>query len=1037
MRKNNIMSKYNKILAGIMFLIILLATTGSMKSVSATETKTDVDKSLDGTITVMMHEGANTMKPYNDAFMRKYPNVKVEYISFDNYEATISEKIKQDDFGDVIFLPSYVEPQILKTKFEPLGEYKELSQKYNYVDRGGRIGDVVYSIPSSAYLSGILYNKDVFEQAGISSRPRSIEEFYDDMVRIKETDDKHEITPFCSYYSTEWALYCWANFPYIEMTGDPSYAENAFLHEEDPFGKGSNSYQVYRLLYDLIKDGLCEKPFGKMSWDESIKNLRQGKLGCVVLGSWAMHQVMTEDGSVTSDNIGFMPFPNEVDGQQYMTVLTEYCIGVSSNSKNKKAALAYVDFLLDESGYAVKQGRISVAKNELLPESYSDLEDVIFVAPGTFNDNNYNLYLELNNKVDPSSVESIKRVMAAAGGKSNESFDDIMKEWNTAWNEVRVKFEKKNPGSVSTEKPKEPVKEEEKESAQEMEEPEAGAPIFAELEKQFIAEHSTIKVGYLTNMAPFQYLNGKNEFGGVSRDVINRIAQYTGWTMEFYQYENTRAVLEALANGEIDIAAGVEKLPVNAKKAEFSRSYISYSEVLVKRESLDKTELSTNNQAVIVGEINTVDYVKANDYVQVNTPLEMLQTIANKKADFAIINGYTAKYYTNEIGDIKLSTVPTNGERELCLAFAKDADYKLTSVCNKCIFAIPDSVIQMNLLEYLEQDQKRITLSRIVQEYPIQAMVSMVAFFALIITVGVVSYRHQKMRMQKNAIEMKKFESLSRLMDEYIFDYDVTGNKIQLDEKFSELCGFSGVHYLLSYAEDNPLIKTIMEQCKNISGDTYTSDPFKIEDVNGVVNWYRMTVFKIEEKGIKNQIQVIGKIINIQEEMESMQDIQEQADRDLFTGLYNRSGFRKQFNGWFEQGYCSKGVTFAVLDLDNFKSVNDTLGHNGGDQALLKLADTLKELQKEGVILGRYGGDEFIVCVFDISLEDAQEMFAALVRRMDTNIAYQGKEKHLSISLGAIYTQTELDYLDLFNAADKVLYDVKENGKNDFRVKSI
>ena len=154
------------------------------------------------------------------------------------------------------------------------------------------------------------------------------------------------------------------------------------------------------------------------------------------------------------------------------------------------------------------------------------------------------------------------------------------------------------------------------------------------------------------------------------------------------------------------------------------------------------------------------------------------------------------------------------------------------------------------------------------------------------------------------------------------------------------------------------------------------------------------------------------------------------AQRDPLTGLYNRDGFMEQYATMD----VKESLTYAILDIDNFKQVNDKIGHAGGDAALKILADTLSSVFQKQAIVGRYGGDEFMVCVYDMDKYEVAALFDKLVKAMDCDMDYQGKIKHLSISLGAAYAGQKMPLDVLLKSADKVLYLVKEQGKNNWNM---
>lgn len=146
--------------------------------------------------------------------------------------------------------------------------------------------------------------------------------------------------------------------------------------------------------------------------------------------------------------------------------------------------------------------------------------------------------------------------------------------------------------------------------------------------------------------------------------------------------------------------------------------------------------------------------------------------------------------------------------------------------------------------------------------------------------------------------------------------------------------------------------------------------------------------------------------------------------------IYNRDGFMEQYATMD----VKESLTYAILDIDNFKQVNDKIGHAGGDAALKVLADTLSDVFQKQAIVGRYGGDEFMVCVYDMDKVEVAALFDKLVKAMNRDLDYQEKIKHLSISLGAAYTGQKMPMDVLLKSADKVLYMVKEQGKNNWNM---
>jgi len=163
------------------------------------------------------------------------------------------------------------------------------------------------------------------------------------------------------------------------------------------------------------------------------------------------------------------------------------------------------------------------------------------------------------------------------------------------------------------------------------------------------------------------------------------------------------------------------------------------------------------------------------------------------------------------------------------------------------------------------------------------------------------------------------------------------------------------------------------------------------------------------------------------------------ATTDELTGLYNRRYFFDAVNSQMALG-CRHGFKLAcmLIDVDHFKRINDTLGHAVGDEVLRKIGRLLDSCKREGELLARFGGEEFVICLFNTSTENAllgAERFRKLIGSTDFSSDGHTIEK-LTISIGlAIYPQDfDLDVDELLKAADDALYESKSRGRDTVSV---
>lgn len=162
---------------------------------------------------------------------------------------------------------------------------------------------------------------------------------------------------------------------------------------------------------------------------------------------------------------------------------------------------------------------------------------------------------------------------------------------------------------------------------------------------------------------------------------------------------------------------------------------------------------------------------------------------------------------------------------------------------------------------------------------------------------------------------------------------------------------------------------------------------------------------------------------------ENRKNFKRLAVTDALTGIYNRLGFDDQVEQYMRQN-PQKHCVVAMLDIDDFKLVNDMYGHAAGDAVLKKLAESMKQYFSKDAILGRNGGDEFIIFMPDCTVVEVNPFLKKFTE--ETRKFYcKGEERAFTIPLGfAEYPVFADDRSQLMRCADKALYEVKMRGKN-------
>ena len=162
---------------------------------------------------------------------------------------------------------------------------------------------------------------------------------------------------------------------------------------------------------------------------------------------------------------------------------------------------------------------------------------------------------------------------------------------------------------------------------------------------------------------------------------------------------------------------------------------------------------------------------------------------------------------------------------------------------------------------------------------------------------------------------------------------------------------------------------------------------------------------------------------------ENRKNFKRLAVTDTLTGIYNRLGFDDQVEQYMRQN-PQKHCVVAMLDIDDFKLVNDMYGHAAGDDVLKKLAESMKQYFSKDAILGRNGGDEFSIFMPDCTAVEVKPFLKKFTKE-SRKFYYKGEERAFTISLGfAEYPVFADDRSHLMRCADMALYKVKMRGKN-------
>lgn len=174
------------------------------------------------------------------------------------------------------------------------------------------------------------------------------------------------------------------------------------------------------------------------------------------------------------------------------------------------------------------------------------------------------------------------------------------------------------------------------------------------------------------------------------------------------------------------------------------------------------------------------------------------------------------------------------------------------------------------------------------------------------------------------------------------------------------------------------------------------------------------------------------RINNAIEALENIHFITNHANRDFLTGLYNRRYFFSNMESYFSDAVeNNEGFAIAMVDIDNFKKINDTYGHDTGDKVIVAISEIIRTNTNKDDIVARFEGEEFCIILKNISSQNA---FTAMERLRNSVkkhliLSDEGEEIRFTISIGLSINHEDTLENDV-SAADLLLYNAKQGGKN-------
>ena len=559
-------------------------------------------------------------------------------------------------------------------------------------------------------------------------------------------------------------------------------------------------------------------------------------------------------------------------------------------------------------------------------------------------------------------------------------------------------------------------------------------------EQRYLKKKKMINLCIDPNWMPYEsFKDGK--YIGISADCFKLIDKKLHLPINVVKTKSWDETLRFAKNRKCDVLSLSMKTEKRSQYLNFTTPYLKIPLVI-----------ATKNNALFVDDFKVLKGKKLaitkgyafKDILEQQYPYLTLVDVENikdglkkvKKGEFyAYIGSLMSVGYTIQkdfLGELKISG-KFSDTWDLSVA-VRDDDPTLLKIMQKAVSNIS------------EKDKQKIINNWISVEYIDRVDYSMLLKSILVssIIIFIIWFLYKKEKNLKNKLEVQNiiFDTIINSIENPMFYKDVHGvykdannaftkkilgidRKQLVGKKLSELSGVISAKEIAFFAEQD---KKLYESKQNQLYET------EVKLKNGDVKDFRIqkNLFYANDGEILGYVGFMYDITDIKKREDELRLM---ASIDPLTKLYNRRYFSEAGNALFKLAKREKSVLSVVmLDIDNFKSVNDTYGHKTGDDVIVAIAGQLQSIGRESDIVCRFGGEEFILLLSHTELKGASTI-AEKIRKSIAEIKIaldelQSINVTVSVGVSSVDTKDDTNLEVAIKKADDALYKAKENGKN-------
>lgn len=295
-----------------------------------------------------------------------------------------------------------------------------------------------------------------------------------------------------------------------------------------------------------------------------------------------------------------------------------------------------------------------------------------------------------------------------------------------------------------------------------------------------------------------------------------------------------------------------------------------------------------------------------------------------------------------------------------------------------------------------------------------------------------------RQEQEKLRLSLEQHRILMDQTSDILFRWELEGDRVEFSHNWGELFGYPlVVEQFQRWMEDSrdvnsPLAGQIarwMEEYRR--GKRAGEHEISLQMVSGEVRWYQLRV-SMQQDLAGRPVQGIGVLRDISKQRSEIQRLQSRLQRDNLTGILNKQALEAYARQQLSRLGPDGAITMLMMDLDQFKAINDTYGHPCGDYVLMEMANGMREVFRDSDGLGRMGGDEFAAVLPGLRDRALIQSKAEQLRAHIRQIQWRGQRLNVGCSIGGVvlYGPAREDFETLYYRVDEALYQAKSGGRD-------